>query len=247
MSIVDHKIFGLKVQTMSELELREILNSYLNSDSQHQIVTVNPEFILTAKDNDLFARIINNSSLSTIDGTGIIHALKFMGRSVSMTERVTGTKIIRKLIDLAIATDSKILFCLYSYGLSTQEQLKNALQKKYPKLQFEIGDEKNSVLIANMTEPQIIMATMGAPKQDLWLYENLTSMPSVRIAVGVGGAVDFLSGAIKRAPKLMRTLGLEWLWRLYLQPKRLKRIYRSIFVFYFNVIKYKYAKNTSKS
>ena len=242
MSIVEHKIFDIKVQTMSELELREILNTFLSSASQHQIVTVNPEFILAAKSNDLFRRIINNASLSTIDGTGLIHALKFMGDKASMDERVTGNKIIRKLIDLAIATDSKILFCLYSEGLTKAEQLKNALEKKYPKLQFEISDEKNSVIVANMTEPQIIMATMGAPKQDLWLYENLTNMPSVRIAVGVGGAVDFLSGAIRRAPKIMRTMGLEWFWRLYLQPRRFKRIYRSIFVFYFNVIKYKYAK-----
>ena len=242
MSIVEHKIFDIKVQTMSELELREILNTFLSSASQHQIVTVNPEFILAAKSNDLFRRIINNASLSTIDGTGLIHALKFMGDKASMDERVTGNKIIRKLIDLAIATDSKILFCLYSEGLTKAEQLKNALEKKYPKLQFEISDEKNSVIVANMTEPQIIMANMGAPKQDLWLYENLTNMPSVRIAVGVGGAVDFLSGAIRRAPKIMRTMGLEWFWRLYLQPRRFKRIYRSIFVFYFNVIKYKYAK-----
>lgn len=243
MNIVDYKLFNIKVQKIPDLKLREILQSFLHSDTQHQIVTVNPEFILSAKKNELFARIINEASLSTIDGTGIIHALQFLGHDISIDDRLTGAQLIYKLIDLAIINDSKILFCLYSQGLTDEKKLRPVLEKQYPKLRFQISDEKNSVIQANMFKPQIILATMGAPKQDLWLYENLSKMPSVRLAVGVGGAVDFLSGAIQRAPKIMRSLGIEWLWRLLRQPRRFKRIYRSIFVFYYNVLKYKYAKN----
>ncbi len=242
MNIVDYKIFNIKVQKIPELKLREILQSFYDTDHPNQIVTVNPEFILATRKNDLFARIINESSLSTIDGTGIIQALKFLGHDISIDDRLTGAQLIYKLIDLAIVNNGKILFCLYSQGLTQADQLKNILEKKFPKLRFYIGDENNSVILANMYKPQIILATMGAPRQDLWLYENMTKMPSIRIAVGVGGAIDFLSGAIPRAPKIMRSLGFEWLWRLYKQPKRFKRIYRSIFVFYYNVLKYKYAQ-----
>ena len=240
MNVVDYKIFNIKVQKVPELRLREILQSFYESDTQNQIVTVNPEFILAAKKNDLFTRIINDSSLSTIDGTGIIHALKFLGHDISIDDRLTGAQLIYKLIDLSVANNGKILFCLYSQGLTKKDQLKTILEKKFPNLRFYIGDEHDSVTLANMYKPQIILATMGAPRQDLWLYENMTKMPSIRIAVGVGGAIDFLSGAIPRAPKIMRSLGFEWLWRLYRQPKRFKRIYRSIFVFYYNVLKYKY-------
>ncbi len=243
MNIVDYKLFNIKVQKIPDLKLRDILQSFLNSDTQHQIVTVNPEFILAAKKNELFTRIINEASLSTIDGTGIIHALQFLGHDISIDDRLTGAQLIYKLIDLAIINDSKILFCLYSLGLTDEKKLRPVLEKQFPKLRFQISDEKNSVIQANMFKPHIILATMGAPKQDLWLYENLSKMPSVRLAVGVGGAVDFLSGAIQRAPKIMRSLGLEWLWRLLRQPRRFKRIYRSIFVFYYNVLKYKYVKN----
>ena len=240
MNVVDYQIFNIKVQKVPELRLREILQSFYNSDTQNQIVTVNPEFILAARKNKLFARIINESSLSTIDGTGIIHALKFLGHKISIDDRLTGAQLIYKLIDLVIANDGKILFCLYSQGLTQAEKLKSVLENKFPKLRFYIGDEENSITLANMYKPQVVLSTMGAPRQDLWLYENMTKMPSIRIAVGVGGAIDFLSGAIPRAPKIMRSLGFEWLWRLYRQPKRFKRIYRSIFVFYYNVLKYKY-------
>ena len=241
MNIVDFQLFNIKVQKIPDLKLREFLDSFLNSDSQHQIVTVNPEFILAASHNKLFANIINQASLSTIDGTGIIHALKFLGHDISIDDRLTGAKLIYKLIDLAILTDSKILFCLYSQGLTKKNRLNEVLIAKFPKLRFHIGDENDSIILANMYKPKIILATMGAPKQDLWLYENLSKMPSIRIAVGVGGAIDFLSGALPRAPKIMRTFGFEWLWRLLRQPKRFKRIYRSIFVFYYEVLKYKYA------
>lgn len=242
MNVVDYQLFNIKVQKIPDLKLRELLQSFLSSDTQHQIVTVNPEFILTAKKNNLFAQIINEASLSTIDGTGIIHALQFLGHDISIDDRLTGAKLIYKLIDLAIFNEAKVLFCLYSQGLTDEKKLRPVLEQKFPKLRFKIGDENNSVLLANMYKPTIILATMGAPKQDLWLYENLSKMPSVRLAVGVGGAVDFLSGALPRAPKVMRTLGWEWLWRLMKQPRRIKRIYRSIFVFYYNVLKYKYAK-----
>ncbi len=242
MNVVDYQIFNIKVQKVPDLRLREILQSFYSSDTQNQIVTVNPEFILAARKNELFARIINESSLSTIDGTGIIHALKFLGHKISIDDRLTGAQLIYKLIDLVIANNGKILFCLYSNGLTKKDKLKEILENKFPKLRFYIGDEENSITLANMYKPQVVLSTMGAPRQDLWLYENMTKMPSIRIAVGVGGAIDFLSGAISRAPKIMQSFGLEWLWRLYKQPKRFKRIYRSIFVFYYNILKYKYGK-----
>ncbi len=240
MNIVDYHLFNIKVQKIPELKLREILQSFYDSDNQHQIVTVNPEFILAARKNELFARIINEASLSTIDGTGIIQALKFLGHDISIDDRLTGATLIYKLIDLVSQNNGKILFCLYSQGLTRPDDLQKIVAKKFPKLRFYIGDENTSITLANMYKPQVILSTMGAPRQDLWLYENMTKMPSIRIAVGVGGAIDFLSGALPRAPKIMRSFGFEWLWRLYRQPKRFKRIYRSIFVFYYNVLKYKY-------
>ena len=76
-------------------------------------------------------------------------------------------------------------------------------------------------------------------KQELWIKENIKKMPSIKVAMGVGGTFDFLSGKIKRAPGWMRNLGLEWLYRLIQEPKRIGRIYNAIIKFGFLVLKEK--------
>ena len=76
-------------------------------------------------------------------------------------------------------------------------------------------------------------------KQEKWIYENLAKMPNVKIAMGVGGSFDYLSGTVQRAPCFMRKIGLEWLYRVIVQPKRLDRIINAILVFPYLVIKNK--------
>ena len=78
---------------------------------------------------------------------------------------------------------------------------------------------------------------MGAPKQEKWIAENLKKMPDVKLAIGVGGSFDFISGKVQRAPEFMRTLGFEWLWRLIIQPWRIKRIFNAVVVFPWLVLK----------
>ena len=75
------------------------------------------------------------------------------------------------------------------------------------------------------------MALLMYSNQERWIYRNLKRLPSVKVAIGVGGAFDFNSGKIKRAPQWMRKAGLEWLWRLVLQPRRIKRIWKATVVF----------------
>jgi N-acetylglucosaminyldiphosphoundecaprenol N-acetyl-beta-D-mannosaminyltransferase len=90
-------------------------------------------------------------------------------------------------------------------------------------------DKLNNILIQriNNAKPDILFVAFGAPKQEIWIYENLKKMPSVKLTIGVGGSFDFISGKIKRAPFIFQRLGLEWLWRLILEPSRIKRIYNA--------------------
>ena len=81
---------------------------------------------------------------------------------------------------------------------------------------------------------------LGAPWQEKFIYHNLPKLPSVKLAIGVGGAFDFLTGKIQRAPKLLRILGLEWLWRLLKQPWRVKRIYNAVIVFPWEFFKWRF-------
>ncbi|MCX6729968.1 MAG: WecB/TagA/CpsF family glycosyltransferase, partial [Candidatus Portnoybacteria bacterium] len=80
----------------------------------------------------------------------------------------------------------------------------------------------------NLAKPDILLVGLGSPKQEEFIYNNLSKMPSVKLAIGVGGAFDFISKRIKRAPMFLQKIGLEWLWRLVIQPKRFRRIFTGV-------------------
>ena len=83
----------------------------------------------------------------------------------------------------------------------------------------------------------ILFIAYSPPKQEKWIVENLGKMPLIKLAMGVGGAFDFIAGQIPRAPKILRIIGLEWLWRLIQEPRRVKRIFKAVVVFPWLVIK----------
>ena len=235
--IKEYKILGVKVHALPEHILKSTLNTFLHSDSQHQIATVNPEFIVACQKNQKFLQIINNASLAAIDGAGIIKALQFLENDVYLDDRITGVRLTEILISLALKNNYKIMFCLYSRGLTRPDDFFIKTKQKYPLLEFQVADENNALEKGNIFSPDIMLVGFGAPRQDLWINENLDRLPSVKIAAGVGGTFDFMAKTKKRAPKLLRSLGLEWFWRLILQPWRIKRIARATIFFFFLVIK----------
>lgn len=236
--MTEYKLLGLKINILPEYELKNKLLDFLNSSNQHQIITTNPEFIVVAQKNQKFFDIINQSSISLIDGSGIAMALKYLDYNVSLDNRVTGVRLTEILINLAIAQKSKMMFCLYQNGLTNKYQLSDTLRKKFPKLNFKISYQDDALEIAAKFLPDVILVGYGAPLQDIWIFDNLKKIPTAKIAAGVGGTFDFMSGTIKRAPKIMQSLALEWLWRLILKPKRLMRIIRAVIIFPYFVIRY---------
>lgn len=236
-----YKLLGVKVEIIEKHLLKQCLIDFINSDKQHQIVTVNPEFIVDAQKNKQFKDIINNSSLSTIDGGGIIWALQNKNKNISLDDRITGVYLTKTLIKLAINNNYKILFCLNSKGLTTPDNFFIKIKDIYKNLEFQVADENTSLEKAKSFKPEIILVGFGAPKQDIWISNNLKNIPDTKIGIGVGGSFDFISGSIKRAPKFLRSFGLEWLWRLIQRPtiKRIKRILKATIVFPYLIIKNK--------
>jgi len=130
--------------------------------------------------------------------------------------------------------------------LTKPDRLFMKLKGKYPALDFQVADEKTALEKARLFAPQIVLVGFGAPRQDKWISDNLHQIPSIKIAAGVGGTFDFMSGKIKRAPKIFRSFGLEWLWRLIRQPWRILRINKAIIVFPYLVIKDRHIKSKEK-
>ena len=179
----EHKVLGVKVHSLSEQLTKELLLNFLSSDSQHQIATVNPEFIIKAQKDNKFKNILNETSLSTIDGTGIIWALQLAGHKVSLDDRITGVKLTKILLKLAESKNLKVLFCLKEGGFTTPDHFFMIIKEKYPELNFQVADTKEALIKAQIFEPVIVLNGSGAPQQEFWIAENLNRMPSVKIFV----------------------------------------------------------------
>ena len=114
------------------------------------------------------------------------------------------------------------------------------------KLEYDPDANEQIINNINNSGADILFVAFGHNKQEKWIYENLAKMPSVKIAMGVGGAFDYISGKIKRAPCWMRKIGLEWMYRLMRQPQRIIRIFNATLKFIWLFIRYKFTINNEQ-
>src|SRR3989338_2307153 len=243
-------ILGINITTDSKREILQQISSFLDlapgpSPKQTRgayIVTPNPEFLLAARKDEEFFYILNHADIAAPDGVGLTFAGLFMGKFL---KRISGIDLMYDICKLA-EEKNKSVFLLGGAG-EVAKQAAQTLRNKYPRLrivgaesglavdEWKIeggrwvkGEEKNKnlELRINETKPDIVFVAFGHVKQEKWIYHSLPNLPSVKIAMGVGGSFDFIAGKLKRAPKFLRVIGLEWCWRLLQEPrKRLPRIY----------------------
>jgi N-acetylglucosaminyldiphosphoundecaprenol N-acetyl-beta-D-mannosaminyltransferase len=199
-----------------------------------QIVTVNPEFVMAAQRNRLFREAINAAALVLPDGTGVVWAARYLGRPTP--ERVTGTDTLTALAHRCASAGYRVYLLGAAPGVA--EEAADRLRQMAPGLQIAgtyagspAPDEEDAIIERiRAAQADVLCVAYGAPAQELWIYRNLARLPAA-VAIGVGGAFDFLSGRQKRAPRLMQRMGLEWLFRLYREPKRWRRILVAVPIF----------------
>ena len=230
-------LLGVKIDNLSLKEVLEKVEDFIEDNKQHYIVTVNPEFLVLAQKDKEFKKILNQADLSVPDGIGIVFA-SLLKRNNLIKSRVTGVDLFEKICYLASIKNWDIF--LYGAEKKIREKVKHNLLKKYPKLQVICLNENgflNEYKINDLNTKGILFVALGAIKQEKWINENLKKMPYIKLAIGVGGTFDFISGKIPRAPLILRKIGLEWLWRLIIQPKRFPRIINAVIIFPFLVVK----------
>ncbi|MBI2453773.1 WecB/TagA/CpsF family glycosyltransferase [Candidatus Peregrinibacteria bacterium] len=151
----------------------------------------------------------------------------------ALPERVTGIDLMEGICRNFVGTNRRIFLLGGAPGIA--EKAKNMLEKKCPGVSiagtFSGSPQEEDFpgiqsLIAEL-RPEVLFVAFGSPLQELWIHHYLPALPSVKIAMGVGGAFDFLAGKRKRAPQFMRKMGLEWLYRLIQEPSRLRRIWNA--------------------
>lgn len=192
-----------------------------------QIVTVNPEFVMTAQRNAEFRQAINEAALVLADGVGVVWATRWLGKPTP--ERVTGTDTLAELAKRCAAKGYRLYLLGAAPGVA--EAAAQRLQQLAPGLEIagtyagSPAPEEEEAIIERVRAAQadVLCVAYGAPAQELWIHRNLARLP-VALAMGVGGAFDFLAGRQRRAPRFMQRVGLEWLYRLYREPWRWRRM-----------------------
>ncbi len=198
-----------------------------SSPFPRQVCTVNPEFIMTARRDPPFAQVLAAADLCTPDGIGVLWAARLAG--VRLNERVTGSDGIHHICQRAAAQGWRLFFLGSAPGVA--ERAAAELSRLYPGLPVA-GTYGGSP--ADTDWPQIrqhltaaradlLFVAYGHPRQDIWIHQHKEELP-VAVALGIGGAFDFVAGITPRAPHWLRRLGLEWLYRLARQPWRWRRM-----------------------
>lgn len=217
-------ILGVGITNATKEEVLEYITKSLeNHHKKYFVVTPNPEFLVLANKNPKFKNILNNAELALADGIGVILAGKFVAKPLK--ERMTGVELLESLCK-AVA-EKPITVGFLGGRENVAEKTAECLVKKYPGLKVAFADPeynfyKNYNDYNGYKRIDLLFVAFGAPKQEIWTSENLEKIP-VKIAIGVGGAFDYISGKIPRAPVWVQKIGFEWLFRLVIQPWRLKR------------------------
>lgn len=191
------------------------------------VFTPNAEFVMAARRDLAFRALLNQGELNIPDGAGLLLAGRILGER--LREQVAGTDLAERLAGACAERGYRMFLLGAMPGVADEAAAR--LRERYPGLVIagtfagaadERADEETRARVRAAGKVDVILVAFGAPKQERWIARNQATL-GIPVAVGVGGVFDFWSGRVPRAPYLMRRAGLDWLFRLIVQPWRWKR------------------------
>ena len=261
-SIMIHpRILGVRFDGASMDEVLDMVGGFLRSGTSHMVVTPNPEICVVGYHDLAYRFILARADLSIPDGFGILWAARYLdgqrgflrwiwtlltpwwNTALSpLKERVTGVDVMTAICTRYANQKIFLLGASEAVNSRTAEVLRERFDANVVGNFSGSDREEEEEIILEMIQRSsatIVFVAFGAPKQERWMYRNLSRMNGVRVVMGVGGAFDFLIGYRRRAPLFLRRLGVEWLFRLFLQPSRMSRIWRAVVRFPWLVLRVK--------
>ena len=220
-------ILGARVHRVTGAMTLEILDAFVQEGSPHQVVTLNPEFVIRAQSNSDFSQVLRDADLALPDGHGLLWASRLLGRP--LVERVAGSDTVPAVARVAAERGYRLFLLGAAPGVA--KAAAQRLQADNPGLSIvgtyagspDPSEEAEIVARVRASRPDFLFVAYGAPRQDLWIHRNLSAL-GVPVCMGVGGTFDFIAGVTHRAPLWVRQRGLEWLYRLCIEPWRWRRM-----------------------
>lgn len=215
------KILGVGITNYAlEQILEYILENIEKKEKKLFITTINSEILVASYKNPDYKKVLNSSDLAIIDGSGPQKAAQILG--FGPVYRFAGVDLVEIICERV--SKQPITVGFFGGRANVAEEASKCLKEKYPglKIAFAIEDWIGSEAKSKSLKCDILFVALGHPRQEIWIEKNLRNL-DVWAAMGVGGSFDYLSGRVKRAPKFVRNMGFEWLYRLIRQPWRVRR------------------------
>jgi N-acetylglucosaminyldiphosphoundecaprenol N-acetyl-beta-D-mannosaminyltransferase len=220
------RVLGVRVDCLDMGAALRRVEEFVDAGGHHQVATVNPEFVMSAQRDPEFSKVLESADLCLADGTGVVWAARRQGCELSGP--VPGVDLIPPLAALCARRSFRLFLLGASPGVAAA--LATRLRAEHPSLDVaahsgspDPSSDDETLRLIHVHRTQVLLVAFGAPKQDLWIA-RLKDRLGVSVAIGVGGAFDYLTERVRRAPVWMRRAGLEWLHRLANQPWRIRRM-----------------------
>jgi len=222
-------IAGINIDDITMEQAVERVYEFIDSNENHSIYTPNAEIMMEGITNKNINRVLNTADMLVADGAGVVLASKILGRTVA--QKVSGVDLAKKL--LSSTSKRPIKFFLFGGSPGIAEKAHANIICDYPAAQvvgtrngfFTADDEEEIIDQINKSGAEVLFVCLGAPKQELWIDTNKNKL-QVKACLGLGGTINILSGTVNPSPDFFRNNGLEWLHRLYKEPRRFKRMLR---------------------
>jgi N-acetylglucosaminyldiphosphoundecaprenol N-acetyl-beta-D-mannosaminyltransferase len=220
-------ILGVPVDDVTYDETVALVEQWIAEGGPHLITTPNPEIVMRARRDPRFRHTLRRSALNVPDGVGLLVAARLQGQR--FRDHVRGSDLTYRLAALGAAQGHRWFLLGAADGVARRAG--ERLQAQYPGLVIAGAapgsphpedDPATWAMVRAAGPVDLILVAYGAPAQELWLERSLAPL-GIPVGIGVGGVLNFLSGDIRRAPRWMRQVELEWLHRLILQPSRWRR------------------------
>lgn len=226
-------MLDVPVDLMTGTDIRTwLLDQLTRGQSCAHVVTLNPEYVMTARRDPAFAARLRDAELATIDGVGIALAVRLLDRDRIPFDRITGVAMCWMMAEISAETKNGIFLLGAESGVAGKAGA--ALRESHPGM-FLAGtwadgspherDDAETIRRIVESGATTLLVAYGAPAQVDWIDRNRDALTGagVKVSVGIGGALDYISGNVPWAPPLIRKLGLEWAYRLVREPWRWRR------------------------
>lgn len=204
----------------------ERISSLIAQNRFAQVVTLGSEMTMFARRNTAYRELVNTADLVVPDTVGVVYAARLLG--CRMPERVAGIELVERLCAACAASGDPVFLIGGAAGVA--DRAAAALQTDHPGLRiagtkhgyFDAGEDLTIASLIRESGARLVLVALGFPRQEFWIRKCAEVLGAVT-CIGIGGTLDVISGKTARAPQSARRLGLEWLYRLVREPRRLGR------------------------